>query len=242
MGSEKNLLIAIPAYNEEATIGDVAGRVRASLPHADLLVVNDASKDQTASILESLHVATATHICNLGYGRAIQTAIKYAARHAYRALIVMDADGQHHPEQLKSLIAKFDAGHWDMLIGSRFIKTHNYCGSPLGRQLGMRLFSALTRLATGRQVHDTTSGLKMISKTVFAPLTQWHFVDFHAEAIVYLLRLGYRVGEHPITVSERLHGQSMYNFLSHFEYPLKTSLMIMLGILEANLSKNTKKS
>ena len=72
-------------------------------------------------------------------------------------------------------------------------------------------------------------------RCVFEPLTQWHFVDFHAEAIVYLMRMGYRIGEYPIQVAERKHGQSMYSVLSHLAYPLKTSLMILLGVVEAGI-------
>jgi hypothetical protein len=64
---------------------------------------------------------------------------------------------------------------------------------------------------------------------------QWHFIDFHAEAIVYLLRLGFRVGEHSITVARRAHGTSMYSALSHIKYPLKTALMLLLGLVQASL-------
>jgi hypothetical protein len=53
-----------------------------------------------------------------------------------------------------------------------------------------------------QQIYDTTSGLKIIRRSAFEPLARWHFIDFHAEAVVYLLRLGYRIGEYPITVSE----------------------------------------
>lgn len=230
-------LIAIPAYNEAATIAAVVGRVRATLPECDLLVVDDGSQDRTGTLLNELRVPTATHVCNLGYGRAIQTAIFYAHRHAYDWLVTLDADGQHQPEQVRSLLAKSETGTCDLIIGSRFVIARDYSGAPLGRQLGMRLFSAVVRAVTGQRIYDTTSGLKLIRRTLFEPLSKWHFIDFHAEAIVYILRLGYTVGELPISVRERTHGRSMYSWASHVSYPVKTMLVVVLGVVEAALTR-----
>jgi glycosyltransferase involved in cell wall biosynthesis len=234
------VLVAIPAYNEEATITAVVQRVRDSLPEFELLVVNDGSRDTTERVLQRLNVKTATHLCNLGYGRAIQTAIKYALACDYEVLITLDADGQHQPEQIKDMFRESMAKGWDVLIGSRHVKERNYAHSPVGRRLGMQLFSTLVGVLAGQRIYDTSSGLKVLRRSVFEPLTRWHFVDFHAEAIVYLLQLGYRVGEFPVTMAERKHGQSMHSFQSYFKYPLKTSLMVLLGIVEANLTRRKK--
>jgi glycosyltransferase involved in cell wall biosynthesis len=235
------ILVAIPAYNEDETISAIVQRVRQSLPEFDLLVVNDGSKDATGQVLRSLNVVTATHLCNLGYGRAIQTAIKYALNNKYSALITIDADGQHHPEQIQKMAEEFMNGEWDVLIGSRYVRTQDYSRVPFGRRIGMKFFSMLSGLMTGERIYDTTSGLKIMRCSVFKPLTQWHFVDFHAEAIVYLMRLGYRICEYPITVAERKHGQSMYSILSHVAYPLKTSLMVLLGAIQANLTRTRER-
>lgn len=231
------VLIAVPAFNEESTIAGVVSRVRETMPDFDLLVVNDGSTDATADILRGLRVVTATHLCNLGYGRAIQTAIKYALKYDYDLLITLDADGQHHPEQVRDIYAESVRRGWHVLIGSRHAKARNYSYAPLGRRVGMRLFSVLVRVVAGRRVYDTTSGLKVFRRETFRPLTYWHFVDFHAEAIVYLMRLGYSVGEYPITVSERVRGRSMYSALSHLKYPLKTSMMVLLGAVQAALTR-----
>jgi glycosyltransferase involved in cell wall biosynthesis len=230
-------LVATPAYNEEATIGTVIERVRASLPEFDLLVVDDGSRDATGRVLRRLGVTTAPHLSNLGYGRAIQTAVQYAVEFDYELLITLDADGQHQPEQVRALYRESLKGGWDLLIGSRFVETRNYGHSPLGRRIGMQVFSVMIRLITGRSIYDTTSGLKLITRRAFPPLLHWHFVDFHAQAVVYLLRLGYRVGEFPISVAERAHGESMYSAISHVTYPLKTALMVMLGMVQAELTR-----
>lgn len=235
--TNRRVLVAIPAYNEEGTILQVVERVRESLPDFDLLVVNDGSRDATGEILLQSGVVTATHLCNLGYGRAIQTAIKYALSCNYEMLITLDADGQHYPEQVLSLYRAAFESEVDVLIGSRYIRTHDYSQVPPGRRVGMQLFSLLVRTITGHRIYDTTSGLKVIRRTVFEPLTHWHFIDFHAEAIVYLLRLGYSVNEFPITAAERTQGESMYSLISHFTYPLKTLLLLALGAVQAGLAR-----
>lgn len=234
---ERRVLVAIPAYNEAATIHKIVARVRESMSDFDLLVVNDGSRDGTRDILESLNVVTLTHLCNLGYARAIQTAIKYALACDYAFLITLDADGQHHPEEVYALYQESIRNEWDVLIGSRYISTKDYSHSPLGRRVGMQTFSLLVKLASGKRVYDTSSGLKVMKRNVFEALAQSLFVDFHAEVIVYLIRLGYRVGEFPITAAERTHGQSMYSILSHLKYPLKTLLLILLGMIEASLRR-----
>ena len=238
--STNRVLVAIPAYNEEATIHIVVQRTRESLPGFDLLIVNDGSRDGTGKILDSLGVVTATHLANLGYGRAIQTAIKYALQCEYDVLITLDADGQHDPEQVQRVYQESLTAGCDVLIGSRHIARRDYAHIPLGRRIGMQLFSMVVKLIAGQRIYDTTSGLKIIKRNAFRPLVNWHFLDFHAEAIVYLMRLGYRIGESPITVAERAQGQSMYSMLSHLTYPLQTSMLVLLGVIEASLTRRRK--
>jgi glycosyltransferase involved in cell wall biosynthesis len=227
------VLVAIPAYNEAPTIEEVVRRVRTAVPMFDLLVVNDGSRDETGAALARCGVMTATHLCNLGYGRALQTAIMYAQRHGYDALITFDADGQHDARDLERLYGAFSLGGYDLLIGSRFIGGQKYGAEPFVRSVGMRVFSRLIALLTAERVYDTSSGMKVIGSRVFGVLAAGQFVDFHAEAIMYLLRLGYRVGESPITVAPRQHGESMYTSLSAVKYPLKVFFLMLLTMLEA---------
>lgn len=235
------VLAAIPAYNEAPTIADIVRRMRAEAPQFDLLVIDDGSRDGTGRILKGLGVRTATHLCNLGYGRALQTAITFAGRHGYDALVTLDADGQHQAEDLGRLHAAFCAGEYDVLIGSRFVDSHDYGSQPFARRLGMRLFSTLIATLTRQRVYDTSSGMKVIHRRVFDVLAGRSFVDFHAEAIVYLIEAGYRVGEFPITAHERRHGHSMYTTLSAVKYPLKVSFLILVGALEARRARRGRR-
>lgn len=227
------VLIAIPAYDEAPTIEAVVSGVRSAIPEFDLLIVNDGSRDGTEAILQRMGQPTATHLCNLGYGRAVQTAIKYADRRGYDALITLDADGQHRPDDVRNVYRQYASGDYDLLIGSRFVTSRRYDSEPPVRRAGMRLFSALIALLSGRRVYDTSSGMKVINRRVFEVLASRPFVDFHAEAIVYLLESGYQVGESPITVDQRTHGTSMYTALSAIKYPVKVVFLIFLGVIDA---------
>ncbi|PYR93734.1 MAG: glycosyl transferase family 2 [Acidobacteria bacterium] len=233
--SSSRILVVVPAYNEEATIASVVQRLREAVPEFDLLVVNDGSSDRTGAILAELGVRTATHPCNIGYGRSIQTAIKYALRYGYRALITHDADGQHRPEVLKGFVEDFRRRECDLLIGSRFVATGRVHGGTLTRRLGMRAFSMLLKMATGRRVYDTSSGLRALSSRACRILAERPFVDFHAEAIAYLTLAGCTVGEYPVTVDERRHGTSMYSALAAVKYPVKNLILIVLAVLDARL-------
>jgi len=232
-GDPRRVLIAIPAYNEEHTIEAVISGIRSAIPEFDLLIVNDGSRDATEAILRRMRQRVATHLCNLGYGRAVQTAITYADRHGYDALITLDADGQHRPEDVRRVHRQYVAGDYDMLIGSRFVETKRYDSEPAMRRAGMRLFSMLIALLTGRRIYDTSSGMKVINRRVFQLLATRPFVDFHAEAIVYLLETGRSVGESPIAVAQRTHGTSMYTSISAIKYPVKVAFLIFLGVVDA---------
>ena len=230
-------LVAIPAYNEASTIESVLEATRRARPGIDIVVVDDGSADDTSERVRRCGAVAVRHATNLGYGRAVQTALKYALALGYEVLVTLDGDGQHDPGTLPGLLETFEEQGYDLCIGSRYVTSRSYRGAARGRQLGMRSFSALTALLTGQRIYDTTSGFKAMRRTVFAPLVRWHFVDFHAEALVYLLRLGFRVGEHPVAMRERAYGQSMYSFLSSLKYPAKTLLLVALGLMQAEIER-----
>jgi glycosyltransferase involved in cell wall biosynthesis len=100
-------LIVMPARNEAETIGAVIGRLKAVVPDADILVVNDASTDNTAEVAAKAGAKVVNLPINLGYGGAVQTGFKYAARHDYDAVVLMDADGQHDPACVPDLLKAF---------------------------------------------------------------------------------------------------------------------------------------
>jgi len=102
-------LIAIPAFNEEASIGAVLADLRNHHPLEHVIVIDDGSRDATYRIARESGVRVIRHPINLGVGAAMGTAFKYAARHDYQALVQLDADGQHRPEFLNVLLDQVGA-------------------------------------------------------------------------------------------------------------------------------------
>lgn len=234
-------LIAIPAHNEAATVGEVVRRVRAAMSGCDVLVIDDGSTDGTHDLAESSGATVIRHATNLGYGRTLNTAIQYARQRHYAVLITFDADGQHRIEDLGPLYDAFQQGSYDLLIGSRFVTHRAYAGVPWFRRAGMWFFSAMIRVFTRQRVYDTSSGLKVIGRRTLDVLSTAPFVDFHAEAIACVIRAGLSVGEFPIAVEPRRHGTSMYGPFEALSYGVRVlSLLLLIGTRTAS-SQITRK-
>jgi glycosyltransferase involved in cell wall biosynthesis len=226
-------LIVIPAYNEERNIAKVLRAIRACGYPDDVVVVNDGSVDGTLGVVRAEGGRAICHPVNLGYVRALFTGIRFALERGYDYLVFLDGDGQHDPKQVADLKAcALAQGGPDVVIGSRFVKDTGY-DAPLGRKLGMLLFSWLTALIGGRRIYDTTCGFKLIKRPALQILSRQIFGDFHSEMIIFCLIAGLRVEEVPVHVSEREFGTSMYGWLQSLMYPFKTSLAIAVLWLAA---------
>jgi glycosyltransferase involved in cell wall biosynthesis len=230
----ERVLIIIPTYNEEQTIGTVIANLRRLVPEYDLLVVNDGSRDKTGQIVESLGEKQLKLVSNLGYGPSLQTGIKYSLLQGYTIIVSFDADGQHRPEDVKGVVQALLDNEADMVIGSRYCGGSPYSG-PFERRLGQIMFSYLTRLLTGKRIYDTTSGFKAMRTKACEAIVDRSFLDFHIETIIRLGLSGYKIIEHPIVVLERIHGISMHNYTSVFSYPLKTLLLILIAYIDVML-------
>src|SRR5579883_1481080 len=182
-----NGLLLIPAYNESKNLPDVLRRVRAAGLPEHVLIVNDGSRDGTQRVLRQLGQDHLRHPINLGYVRAIHSGVRFALDQGYDYLVMMDADGQHDPAAVPRLREVLLAGEADIVIGSRFCADTGY-RAPLGRRLGMQVFSAVTALLGRSRVADTTSGFKAIHRRAFAPLLSQVYGDFHAESLLQCMR------------------------------------------------------
>jgi glycosyltransferase involved in cell wall biosynthesis len=231
-------LAIIPAYNEEETIGAVLRGLREAAPWVDRLVVTDGSRDGTAAAVGALGERHLELVCNVGYGRAVQTGLHYAMRRGYDVVVTIDGDGQHNPQDVPRLIDELTRSGADVVIGSRFVSTRSYRG-PLGRRIGQLLFSLVTGLM-GPRIYDTTSGLKAIRAHACRTILGGRFLDFHTEVLVRLRMLGFRIAELPIEVHERTAGRSMYSILSGTAYPIKTGLLVITGMIDALLRGKPK--
>lgn len=228
----------IPAYNEEHTISMVLHALREVAPDVDRLVVTDGSRDGTPAVVRALGERHLELLCNVGYGRAVQTGLEYAMRRGYDVVVTIDGDGQHEPADVPRLIDELTRSGADVVIGSRFVSSRSYSG-PAGRKIGQALFSLLTGLM-GDRIYDTTSGLKAMRAHACRTILDGRFLDFHTEVLVRLRMLGFRIIELPIEARRRTAGHSMYSFVSGMAYPIKTGLLVVTGMIDALLRGKPK--
>ena len=236
MREQKEMLIIIPAYNEEKNIGPVLEALAkpeiAAL--ADVLVMNDASQDKTEDVVRRHGALVVTQIYNLGYGSGLQMGYKYAVRHGYRYLLQMDADGQHDvsniPNIYRELTTPDDKGEYpDIILGSRF--TNGWSGYPtsLVKKIAYVLFGCMIRIGTGRKITDPTTGLQGLSRKAFAFYAGYgHFDDKYPDAnmLMQMLLLKCRVREIPALMHVRTEGVSMHSGLKPIVYMFRMMFSI----------------
>lgn len=229
---EGSILVIIPAFNEEKTIAAVINRAKEVLPIAELVVIDDGSRDNTAALAAASGARVVRHPFNLGAGSALQTGFKYALGRNFSHLITLDGDGQHKPEYIKPLIDELARGDYDMVIGSRFLTNTSYRPSFF-RRLGMRFFAALTSLALAKRITDPTSGFRAMRREVVELCAQDIYpVDYpDADVIIMLHRAGFRVGEVSVEMDQPQGKSKQHSGLRPLYYIFKMTLSIFVTLL-----------
>lgn len=204
----KRVLAAVPALNEQASVGRVVGQIRTHFPEVDVLVIDDGSTDATARTASRAGAMVCRLPCNLGVGGAMRAAYKFALRSSYDVVIQIDADGQHDPATLGLLVEGLETA--DLVIGARFAGLGSY-KVPVTRRLAMRFLSGvLTRLSRTR-LTDVTSGYRAAgSKAIalFAVHYPAEYLGDTVESLVIAHRAGLRVQQVPVAMQPRLVGSS----------------------------------
>ena len=234
---KKQVLIIIPAYNEEKNIGELLDRLKepdiASI--ADVLVMDDASKDRTRQIVLDKQLQVVTHVFNLGYGSGLQVGYKYAISNNYEYVIQMDADGQHDISNILSIYNKLvtpdENGKCpDIVLGSRFLEGSVTFPISKVKKMAINLFRFLIKLGTGQKIKDPTTGLQGLSKRAVAYYGSYNrFDDKYPDAnmIMQMILLGYRVVEIPAVMHARTEGVSMHSGLKPILYMLRMMFSII---------------
>jgi glycosyltransferase involved in cell wall biosynthesis len=155
-------MVAIPAYNEELTIGSVVARARR---YADrVVVVDDGSDDGTADVAELVGAEVFRHLTNEGYGSAIRDCFEIARDSDVDVLVTLDGDGQHNPDDIPQLIDEMRESGADIVIGSRFVRGVKNRTIPRYRKFGMKVLNHATTLSSGLRVTDSQSGFRAYSR------------------------------------------------------------------------------
>ena len=172
--NNEKFLALLPAYNEEAHLGQVLEAVKQQIPN--VLVVDDGSKDRTAEIAREAGVELLSRGYNCGKGQSLKDGYSWALDRGYDAVIMLDSDGQHDPACIKDFIAKFQATHAALIIGAR-----DYGEIPLRRRIPNMIGKALFSTAVGQDIPDNQSGYRMLNRALMERMLDSSESGYHFE-------------------------------------------------------------
>lgn len=220
---KSELLIVIPAYNEEENIENVVTFIQSQYSQFDYVVVNDGSRDRTADICRQNGYELLNLPVNLGLAGAFQAGLKYAYVKGYSYAIQFDADGQHRPEFIEPMLERIKQGY-DIVIGSRFVNIKK--GNSL-RMVGSKMITVAIKMTTGARVSDPTSGMRMFSREMIREFAQNLNYGPEPDTVSYLLKNGAKVSEVPVYMEERQAGESYLNLVNSCKYMAKMLISIL---------------
>jgi glycosyltransferase involved in cell wall biosynthesis len=248
MEKKHDLLIIIPAHNEEKNLPRLLERMRADGIDAlaDVLVIDDASTDGTAEAARRGGAGCISLICNLGYGNALQTGYRFAYTKGYDYLIQMDADLQHDPCNIAVIYDRLktpceDGIMPDIVLGSRFMKGSGEYRPGVLKKLGFRWFRFLFRLLGGGELADATTGLQGLSRRAFG-----HYVGFDnfdakypdANMILEMKLLDYRVLQVPAVMHTRADGKGMHaGIWNPIKYAVRSTIAVVIARMRVRARK-----
>ena len=224
MNKRQDVLIIIPAYNEEGSIENVVKNLEENYSELDYVVVNDGSKDNTKKICEQNNFNLIDLPINLGLAGGFRAGMKYAYKMGYKYAVQFDADGQHRPEFISDM-KKISESGVDIVIASRFAEKKK----PLSmRMLGSRLISTAIKITTGKRVKDPTSGMRMFnSKMIKECATNINYGP-EPDTVSFLIKNGASVAEVQATMDERTTGESYLNAFKSISYMVRMLISIIV--------------
>lgn len=229
------ICIIIPAYNESRVIAKVIKDVRKNFDktnfNATIVVVNDASSDNTSEVAKKSGAIVIDHILNSGAGGATATGLSYAEQNKFAIAATMDADGQHDAKDVLEGVHRLSKSSVDLMIGSRLINSE---GMSKVKVLGNKGLSLITYLLFGINSTDSQSGLRVFSRRALEEL-RWRTsgYEFCSEMLWRAKQQGMIIDEYPIkavyTEYSMSKGQNNWNAINIIKSLLKRRVMELLG-------------
>ena len=224
-------LVIIPAFNEEGNLENTIKDIQENAPDFDYVIINDCSTDETLAMCRKNGFSYLNLPINLGIGGAVQTGYRYAYYKGYDMAVQFDGDGQHDAKFLGKMVDEMINTNSDMVIGSRFIKKEGFQSSAL-RRVGIKYFTVLIRLLTGKTITDPTSGMRLVNRKLLKKFTDDYPKDYpEPESVVSVLAEKYKVTEIPVVMRERMEGESSISFQKSIYYMIKVSFAIIVARL-----------
>lgn len=213
------IIALIPAYNEAARIAPV---IQATTPHLPVVVVDDGSSDNTAAVAEAAGAEVLRQVPNQGKGAALRMGFRHALDTGCDALITLDADGQHAPDEITRFLAAYQEGGADLIIGTR-----DFRQMPLVRSISNTIGRWMFSWAMGQPIADNQSGYRLISRQLLEAVldSDEQGFEFEVEMIAVCVERGYKLDWVPISTiyaGETSHIQPLAHVRNYVRVVLST--------------------
>ena len=206
------ILAIIPALNEAERIGKV---VRGAITHLSVLVIDDGSRDATAQVSKNSGALVLRQTINLGKGMALRSGFQYAIEQGYQAVLTLDADGQHDPEEIPTFLSAYQVNQADLIIGER-----DFSQIPPIRRLANTLGRWSFSWAVGQPINDNQSGYRLISNRMMEAMlrSSESGFEFEVEMIVVCIQRGFNLEWVPIRTIYREEGSHIHPLRHAIEF------------------------
>jgi glycosyltransferase involved in cell wall biosynthesis len=233
MQLDTTVLVVVPAYNEAGSIATVVDEIFRAAPKVDVLVVDDASTDDTAALARNAGADVVTNVFNLGVGGAMRVGFRYAKAHGYAAVVQVDGDGQHDARDIERLIDRLeDTAEPMVVIGARFAGTGSY-HAPRARRWAMRLLAWYLSRMTQVPLTDVTSGFRAHNRAAIQLFARTYPADYLAdtlESLVIAAEAGGTVTQVPVAMRSRMGGTPSQSSVRATVYLARVALMLALAV------------
>jgi glycosyltransferase involved in cell wall biosynthesis len=224
----RDVIVIIPAFNEEASIGPLLRELRETAPNLPAVVICDGSTDRTAEFARAAGATVLDLPCNLGVGGAVQAGFQYALAAGARLCVRIDGDGQHPPAEIPKLLDAAARSSADLIIGSRF-SSQGLHTSSIFRFFGIKLLALFLSIICRKRVTDPTSGFWAVKRPLLHYFAREYPVDYpEPEAIALLRRQGYSFDETPVAFRSRTAGRSTIQGWGTVYYAVKVGLALVV--------------
>ncbi|WP_404438748.1 glycosyltransferase family 2 protein [Microbacterium aerolatum] len=228
---DPRVLVVIPALNEEDSVGEVVRTVIEAFPDARCLVVDDGSTDATRARAFEAGATVLSLPYNLGVGGAMRAGFRFAQEHGHDIVVQVDADGQHDPFAIQSLIERLNGA--DLVIGARFAGVGDY-GARGPRRWAMRMLASVMSRVAATRLTDVTSGFKASGPravSLFADNFPAEYLGDTIEALVIGARAGLTIEQVPVAMRNRQSGEPSHRPLKAAVYLVRACAAFLLAMM-----------
>ncbi|WP_036320554.1 glycosyltransferase family 2 protein [Microbacterium sp. B24] len=227
----ESVLVIVPAWNEEHNVGTTVREILGTDDRYHVAVIDDGSTDGTAREARMSGATVLSLPFNLGVGGAMRTGFTYALRHGYQRAIQVDADGQHNPADIQSVLAGLDRA--DISIGARFSDVGDY--SVRGpRKWAMRFLASVLSRVAKTQLTDVTSGFRAAGPRAIRQYVRYYPAEYLGDtldSLVAACHAGLTVTQVPVAMRPRRHGNPSQGPIGSAIYLLRSVFALGLALM-----------